>query len=101
MTQHRAARKSLAEWQAIVTQYDNSGLSANKFCNIHNIGYVSFCRWRKRIQESSEPKKGNVSAQTQPQPFIHVSDLAVMSPQQSWSITLDLGNGVQLTLNQT
>ncbi|WP_185233689.1 IS66 family insertion sequence element accessory protein TnpA [Teredinibacter franksiae] len=49
MSKQRAARKSLTEWQALVQKQTNSGLSAAQFCETHDIGYVSFCRWRNKV----------------------------------------------------
>ncbi|WP_225316930.1 MULTISPECIES: IS66 family insertion sequence element accessory protein TnpA [Marinobacter] len=37
------------QWRALVDQQRNSGLSAPKFCKQENIGYASFCNWRKRL----------------------------------------------------
>lgn len=98
MTHPRAARKSLTEWQALVSQYESSGLSVSEFCTTHKIGYVSFCRWRKRIQEASDDQ-GNREAEA----FVNLADFEGAKSEAShgsWNITLNLGNGIQLTLSQ-
>jgi len=43
MRKHRSAE----QWQHLVDQQRNSGLSVNDFCVKHGIGYASFCKWRK------------------------------------------------------
>ncbi|WP_446719059.1 IS66 family insertion sequence element accessory protein TnpA, partial [Halomonas sp. FME65] len=39
------------QWQALVNQQRDSGLSARQFCEQENIGYASFCNWRKRLSD--------------------------------------------------
>jgi hypothetical protein len=98
MAHPRAARKSLTQWQALVSQYEISGLSVSEFCTTHNIGYVSFCRWRKRIQEASGYQNNRET-----EAFVNLADfeMAKTAPSQgNWNITLNLGNGMQLTLSQ-
>lgn len=46
MRKHRTRE----QWQALVDQQRDSGfLSATRFCEQQNIGYASFCNWRKRL----------------------------------------------------
>ena len=98
MAHPRAARKSLTQWQALVSQYESSGLSVSEFCTTHNIGYVSFCRWRKRIQEASDDQNNREA-----EAFVNLADFEVAKSeprQENWNITLNLGNGMQLILSQ-
>lgn len=37
------------QWQALVDQQRDSGLSATQFCKQEGVGYASFCNWRKRL----------------------------------------------------
>ncbi|WP_422822669.1 IS66 family insertion sequence element accessory protein TnpA, partial [Vreelandella titanicae] len=47
MRKHRTPE----QWQALVDQHRDSGLSASQFCKQENIGYSSFCNWRKRLSD--------------------------------------------------
>jgi hypothetical protein len=49
MRKHRTPE----QWQALVDQQRVSGLSAPQFCKQENIGYASFCNWRKRLSDPS------------------------------------------------
>lgn len=49
MSKHRTPE----QWQALVDQQRDSGLSAPQFCSQQNIGYASFCKWRNRISALS------------------------------------------------
>lgn len=49
MRKHRTTE----QWQVLVDQQRDSGLSAPQFCKQENIGYASFCNWRKRLSDQS------------------------------------------------
>ena len=46
-------RRTLEQWQTLVSQWRNSGQSAARFCETHGIGYASFCQWRKRLTDEN------------------------------------------------
>lgn len=94
MRKHRTPK----QWQALVDQQRNSGLSAHQFCQQESIGYASFCNWRKRLAgPPTDDSAGSGDAS-----FLDLSSL--MSPSQSshpgWNIVLNLGNGIELRLSQ-
>ena len=85
------------QWQALVNQQRDSGLSARQFCEQENIGYASFCNWRKRLSDQA----AGDSADSGEAGFLDLSSL--MGAAQSgpgWNIVLSLGNGVELRLSQ-
>ncbi|WP_018405406.1 IS66 family insertion sequence element accessory protein TnpA [Marinobacter gelidimuriae] len=88
------------QWQALVDQQRDSGLSATQFCKQEDIGYASFCRWRKRLTE--EPAAD--SAGSGEAGFLDLSSLIGASSSAGsgpgWNIVLSLGNGVELRLSQ-
>lgn len=93
MRKHRTPE----QWQALVNQQRDSGLSASKFCKQENIGYASFCNWRKRLSDQA----AGDSADSGEAGFLDLSSL--MGAAQSgpgWNIVLSLGNGVELRLSQ-
>ena len=44
-------RRTPEQWQALIQQWQDSELSAPQFCQQHDIGYASFCNWRKRLSD--------------------------------------------------
>ena len=94
MRKHRTP----GQWQALVNQQRDSGLSASKFCKQENIGYASFCNWRKRLSDPSTEEK-SVSGEAG---FLDLSTWmgCAPSPGPGWHIVLSLGNGVELRLSQ-
>ncbi len=94
MRKHRTPK----QWQVLVDQQRDSGLSAPQFCKQENIGYASFCNWRKRLSgQSTDDSAGSGEAS-----FLDLSSLMGASPSSSpgWNIVLSLGNGVELRLSQ-
>jgi len=92
MKKHRTS----AQWQALVEQQQASGLSAVQFCKQQDIGYASFCNWRKRLLDN-QVDESSTSNNTG---FLDLSSLMGQSAEPSWNIVLSLGNGVELRLSQ-
>ena len=88
------------QWQTLVDKQRDSGLSTMQFCKQEDIGYASFCSWRKRLTE--EPAADSTSSGEAG--FLDLSSLMSVSPSAGsglgWNIVLSLGNGVELRLSQ-
>ena len=84
--------RSAAQWQHFVELWLASGQSAAQFCKTHDLGYVSFCKWRQRFETDEQ--------HTSPTQFIDLSTLTQSTGVARWTIALSLGNGVELKLNQ-
>ncbi|SDJ02419.1 hypothetical protein SAMN04487867_1211, partial [Vreelandella titanicae] len=84
MRKHRTPE----QWQALVDQHRDSGLSASQFCKQENIGYSSFCNWRKRL--SDQPTDN--STDSGEASFLDLSSLMGTSPSSGlgWNIVLSL-----------
>jgi len=84
------------QWQALLNQQRDSGLSAMQFRKQEDIGYASFCNWRKRlVVEPASQASGSEDTG-----FLDVSSLMRTSSGAGWNIVLSLGNGVELRLSQ-
>ena len=92
MKKHRTS----AQWQALVDQQQASGLSAVQFCKQQDIGYASFCNWRKRLSDN-QLDESSLSKDTG---FLDLTSLMGQSSGPGWNIVLSLGNGVELRLSQ-
>lgn len=84
--------RSAAQWQHFIQLWQASGQSAAQFCKTHDLGYVSFCKWRQRLEANEQ--------QHSPAQFIDLSTLTQPTGAARWSIVLSLGNGVELKLEQ-
>ena len=107
----RRQRRSAEQWQSIVTAFHQSGLNEEQFCEEHDIGYVSLCKWRRHFSSASNTdlrvnKVSNRNTTTVSEPaFIDLDTIASISsplpaPSSHWHIVLKLGNGVELCLSQ-
>jgi hypothetical protein len=94
MRKHRTPE----QWQVLVDQQRDSGLSAPQFCKQESIDYASFCNWRKRLSEESAVDASDSSEAG----FLDLSSLmgASSSSGPGWNIVLSLGNSVELRLSQ-
>ena len=92
-------RRSTAEWQSVLDQYESSSLSVAAFCAEQGVGTASFYQWRKRLSVSDFGEEPNETL-----PFVDVSALAAQASGEivapPWLIELELGNGLILRLNR-
>ncbi len=49
MSSPQAPRRTKEQWQVIVDEFQQSGLSAPQFCKEHAVQYASFVKWRRRL----------------------------------------------------
>ncbi|MCP5161210.1 MAG: IS66 family insertion sequence element accessory protein TnpB [Hahellaceae bacterium] len=95
---HAAPRKhrSAADWQALLRQWQQSALSAPAFCRQKQIGYASFCQWRKRLAMQTDEQ-----VEISPPPdFIALSGLAAAPAQGNWHLWLKLGPWVEVRIGR-
>ena len=93
-------RRTPSQWQSLVDQQKQSGLSVPKFCSEHSISPASFYKWRQRLETCER------GPESKPEPsFIDLSSFSSNTSNQAdadkpWHIVLSLGNGVELRLSQ-
>lgn len=91
----RRPLRSATEWQALILQQAESGLSAKAFCAQHDITYASFTNWRRRLGDNASPEPSDESLPM----FVELTKSSgQVEPRRSWLIELDLGAGIQLRL---
>jgi len=95
MSKAYTPRRTAQQWQELVGAWQQSGQSVTRFCREQDIGYASFCQWRKRLLACKAPQTGRA-----PEPaFIDLAPLNAPAAS-GWHIVLSLGQGVELTLRQ-
>lgn len=88
----RRPRKTRSQWQAIITEFNQSHLPARIFCSDHDLAYGTFAKWRQRFAKPTQEKtvKGSLIELIQP---------ASPKPEaEYWQVELELGNGMTLRL---
>ena len=85
-------RRSADQWQALVNEQRESSLSAPEFCKQQNLGYASFCQWRKRLQETtSEPDQQTPS-------FVVVDSPHITPVAPQWIVELEVSADIVLRI---
>tara|TARA_R110002096_G_scaffold428014_1_gene639178 strand:+ start:863 stop:1168 length:306 start_codon:yes stop_codon:yes gene_type:complete len=91
-------RRSPEQWQAFIDQWQQSGLSVPAFCEQHGLGNASFYKWRQRLASVDDAGK-TIPATSDPD-FIDISALGSSENHSTWTVVLNLGDGLSLTLNR-
>jgi len=93
----KRTRRSEREWKQIIDEHGQSGQSVKAYCERKAIGVASFYQWRRRFRDSKSLKKPSKGA------FIEMGQIqspGSASDASSWTITLDLGDGLKLVLQR-
>ena len=82
-------RRSRADWEQLMEQYEANGLKQHAFCEQQGLAYSTFCYWRKQLRQ---PATENHSE--------HLFELPILPVDEhpDWRVELDLGQGVVLRL---
>jgi hypothetical protein len=97
---HPVKRRSQREWEKIIRAQEESGMSASSYCQQESIGLASFYQWRRRLSKAVAGTESNELPET----FIsmgHIGGNSEESADRDWvEITLDLGQGLRITLKR-
>ncbi len=80
----RQTKRTEAEWKAIFTKFNKSGLTIKDFCRRENLVQSTFKRWQQNLGEKT------------PARFVDLSPTAKSADTSSWEFAVTLPNGVQL-----
>lgn len=85
-------RKSGAEWQALMHQYEQSNLTRKQFCAQQSLALSTFDYWRHKLRENHSGREDEI--------FVALSDepRSVLPDKKSWDVELQLGPEVFLRL---
>lgn len=92
MKQPQRIRRSVSQWQQIMSQFARSGLSVSAFCALHSIAQGTFQRWRQKLsapESASAPSVDWVPVQL---PGVDRAE------ERLWDIELILPDGVHLRM---
>jgi len=87
----RQPRKSHAQWQQILSDFNQTDLPANVYCKEHNLAYGTFAKWRQRLtrHEQATDRRSLVEL---------IAPTSSSSKPEQWQVELELGNGMTLRL---
>lgn len=92
-TPRKYQRRTRQQWQTIINQFSESGLSAPKFCEQNNISYASFSKWRSTLKLEDADKS---------LPFVEITPTgsAQESYTSDWAVELSIGDQLVLRIRQ-
>jgi len=88
--------RSKAQWQSLITEYENSPLNQQAFCDKHKIAVSSFHKWRKHF--GLQPPAAPFVEIGQALAAASVSEQTSSDAEKSWEVELELGQGLLLRL---
>ena len=105
-TDFGTARRSRAQWQALLARSARSGLSVAEFCRRESVSTASFYTWRKRLG-AAVGQVPPAAAPTCGPAFLELGALGAWGEAgiaagfgAGWEIELDLGAGAVLRLRR-
>jgi hypothetical protein len=105
-TDFGTARRSRAQWQALLGRSARSGLSVAEFCRREGVSTASFYTWRKRLGAAAAEVPA-AAAPVGEAAFVDLGPLEARGsagteagPGAGWEIELDLGAGAVLRLRR-
>lgn len=96
----RRRKRSREEWARIVSQQEQSELTAAAFCRQEEIGVLSFYHWKRRLSEGNEGPAGKGGESFIDMGRVDVSGLSAVTGARTLVVTLELGDGARLTVQR-
>jgi hypothetical protein len=81
------SRRTRSDWQALIREFEQSGISRQRFCATASISVSTFDYWRRKLRNEDTAAGG----------FI---ELPLISGRSDWDVELDLGGSVVLRLRR-
>ncbi|MBI3777193.1 MAG: IS66 family insertion sequence element accessory protein TnpB [Gammaproteobacteria bacterium] len=99
----RRARRTPAQWEALLAEQARSGLSQEAFCRLQGLGYSTFCAWRARCGKRATGRKPQRSVAPRAT-FIELPSFAppaaTISNDTALHVELTLGHGWVLRIGR-
>lgn len=95
MSETTRIRRSAEQWQQLIDEHAESGLSQSAFCKREHLSLSSFTNWKRKRSTAPGHRKASAPG---PTPWIDLGNLGV--ERAGWDIELDLGDGICLRLRR-
>ena len=86
-------RRGQEEWQHLITQQQSSQLSQKAYCQERGLGLSTFQYWKRKLTTTG-------LSVSQSDTWLELPSAVDGSPDTSWDVELELGNGICLRLKQ-
>ena len=100
MTSKKAIHRTEAQWQAVISQQANSGLSVKNFCEDNDVTLRGFYAARKRLADRPSEQAAIITPRDQPH-FVELKQTQSslnLSPEtgEHWAVELQIGDNIVL-----
>lgn len=96
------ARHSAAQWRALISEFEASGVSQQTFCTRHGLAKSTFELWRRKLRGARVVDAVGVRPEALfvelTAPIVDKTEASPAAP--AWEVELDLGAGVVLRLRR-
>ena len=103
MSERSYQKRSASEWSNLIERQAESGLSQATFCRSEEIPLSTFQYWKRRLRSEDRSERTASEAPL----FTPLGELPPAGPiddepagEGSWTLDLDLGGGLRLTLRK-
>lgn len=88
-TKSKKIRRSKAQWQDIIEEFEKSGQSGQDFCRNKGLAESSFYKWHSLLKNQSEKTQSTPS-------FLEITPAVsnTANPAQNWTVELSIGRDV-------
>jgi len=96
MTQTTATPKRLSkeQWQALISEQQNSTMNQSEFCRTKGLCLATFYNWRRKINNT-----GKSIVEPNPQ-WVELPAASQPTSPQTWDIELELPGNITLRMRQ-
>ena len=91
----RRSHRSAAEWQALISAQERSGLSQEAFCRGEGVSVMSLSNWRKRLRHGGDDRSESTSSPA----FIEIGS-TIRPLDAGIKVRVELGGGIVLELSR-
>lgn len=101
MDQHtKFARLSHEQWQQIIDQQIESGLSQKDFCQLHHFSLATFSNWKRKLKNNSDNKPVESISSADQDWVAFPEELPESTSGLPWHMELELPGGVILRMRR-
>ena len=90
-------RRMPSQWQALLEEFNDCGLTKSAFCKKHRIAVSSFYRWQQYFANQVDDEATDFIDVTQPLSAV-TAPHTIQARDNDWQVELELGTGVVLRL---
>ena len=90
-------RRNATQWQALINEWQQSGLTIAEFCKAEGLHQSGFYAWKKKLLSNGEVETEKASEEL---PWLQLPQTYSRQAETGWDMELSLPGGVVLRMRQ-